>query len=72
MCSYDLDARHDTGDSYRYVVGVCTDVGTIEYYTDCGAMQYGVTNPNLTHCLGKVTSAQVARSKSSSWGGVMY
>ena len=39
------------------------DVGTIAKYEGCGAMQYDSLNNSLTHCLGRLNYAQVARSK---------
>lgn len=61
-CSFRTEALHDSGDEYIYEFGVCVDVGK-ELYDGCGAVQYGKTNKNLTHCLGYLSSAQVARSK---------
>jgi len=63
-----VDGEHETGDRYHYEVGVCTDVGSTPHYEGCGAMQFGLTHHNLTHCLGKLATAQVARSKSRGRG----
>ena len=69
--SYEVNGVHTTGERYRYELGVCTDVGSTPHYEGCGTMQFGLSNPNLTHCLGKLSMSQVARSESecgNGWG----
>lgn len=59
--SQDIQGQHKTGESYRYVIGVCVDVGDdYEKHRDCGIMQY---SNNFSHCLGKLNSVQTSRSK---------
>ncbi len=59
-----MSATHSSGDSYDYVIGVCTDIGEGESRKGCGAMQYGSNNNNShTHCLGNISHAQVTQSE---------
>lgn len=70
LCSYsqDIEAKHKSGETYRYVIGVCVDVGDVEKHRDCAIMQYGA---NFSHCLGKLTNIQTSQSKTSDLGLVI-
>lgn len=65
----DFEAQHATGESYRYVIGVCVDVGDMEKHRNCGIMQYG---KNLSHCLGRITSVQTSQTKDKVWKELTY
>ncbi len=62
---------------YTYKIGVCVDMSSGDDNFDmCGAVQYRIKNhTRLSHCLGNVTRAQIARSKclylvQSSWKAI--
>ena len=60
-CSQDIGVLDKTGVAYRYIIGICVDVGDLaEKHRDCGIMQYGA---NISHCLGRVTNMQISQSK---------
>ena len=63
MFSQEVKGEHRTGETYRYEIGVCVDVGREKDKNElCGVVQYNSNNTH-SHCLGNVTKAQIARSK---------
>ena len=61
VSSQTLTAKHKTGETYDYEVGICTDVGKSDKTGGCGVVQY---TTNHSYCLGRINSSQIARSKS--------
>ena len=62
LYSQEMDAIHESKDRYRYRIGVCVDVD--DSHPDCAIMQYEQDGDQRAFCAGKVTNAQIARSKS--------
>ena len=63
LCRFTIEATHDNDEHYTYLVGVCVNPDPVNSDSECGIVQYNTTNPSNRHCVGKVSTAQVSRSK---------